>query len=378
MINFTDYYILESNGNAEYNNASIGDIAEGLFASAIAAQFINRGAGINEKDIYAVLNKVMKSPSKQIKYSISDSKVKGIKDTLTCKINVPALAAEVLKDIKTYKDKDLLKLNIKNIVSFVNGDRRTILQSKTFSSNGNSDSIDVIADGVGDQKGTKVDVFVIYNGKKTKGSVSLKASSNRIQNFDRGPVFDFDTHVGLLYKNLLNLPVPKIKKEYDRILKTYKDAAANGTYKDRKDPALDAAKLSIVEAISMVSHNIADDLNEALKKKSYKEFLVDMIQNAATKKDNSVSILDITSMKRLRFGDSFKKSIINKSFSSEVLLGKSGGPDKVIIKADGEAVIQLRPVIQTNINKKTGKVKPRVIWTMETLKGLNKYARSKN
>ena len=112
MINFTDYYILESNGNAEYNNASIGDIAEALFASAIAAQFINRGAGINEKDIYAVLNKVMKSPSKQIKYSISDSKVKGIKDTLTCKINVPALADEVLKDIKTYKDKDLLKLNL--------------------------------------------------------------------------------------------------------------------------------------------------------------------------------------------------------------------------------------------------------------------------
>ena len=128
----------------------------------------------------------------------------------------------------------------------------------------------------------------------------------------------------------------------------------------------------------MVSHNIVDDLNKALKKKSYKEFLVDMIQNAATKKDNSVSILDITSMKRLRFGDSFKKSIINKSFSSEVLLGKSGGPDKVIIKADGEPVIQLRPMIQTNINKKTGKVKPRVIWTMETLKGLNQYARSKN
>ena len=36
MINFSDYYILESNGNAEYNNASIGDIAEALFASAIA------------------------------------------------------------------------------------------------------------------------------------------------------------------------------------------------------------------------------------------------------------------------------------------------------------------------------------------------------
>ena len=255
MLKFKDY-LVESNGSPEYNDASVGDIVEGLFACAITAAYLNRGTGIKEADIYKVLKKVVSSRMRA-EFKVPDQRVKGVSDTVICEINLPTLAQEVLRNIKDYKDKDLLKLNIKNIVVFANTDRRTGLQSKAFSSNGKADKIEVIADGVGDQKGTKIDVFVKYNDKTSKGSVSLKARSDRIQNFDRGPVFDFDTHVGELYKSLIKLPVPKLKKEYDRILKSYKDAAANKTFSGRNDPGLTAAKESIREAISMVSQQIA-------------------------------------------------------------------------------------------------------------------------
>jgi hypothetical protein len=371
-------FLEESNGHAEYNDASVGDIVEGLFACALTAAYINRGEPVKELDMLKILKDVCRSGKKQKSYEIPDRTVKGIEDYILCRVNVPSLAQDVLNDIGSYKNKDLLKANIENILIFVNTDRRTVLQTKKFSDNGKPDRIEVIADGVGNQKGTKIDVFVNYNGKATKGSVSLKSRSDRIQNFDRGPVFDFDTHVGELYRKVLKLPVPRIKKQYETIMKTYKDAADNGVYKGRDDPKLTAAKLAVKEGISMVSHRIVKDMKKELKKTGYKRYLINLIMNAATKGDKSVSILDLSSMKRLRFSDKFAEKISSETFTVELLEARGKGPDKVIIMAGGQPIIQLRPVIQANVSKKTGKYSPRVIWTFETRPGINKFAKSKN
>ena len=369
-------FIRESNGNAEYNGASVGDIVEGLFACAITAAYIKKGKPIKESDILKVLREVVRSGNYQASYEIPDTRVKGIEDHLLCRIKVPSLAFEVLQKINQYKNKDLLKTNIKNISAFANTDRRTKLQATKFSSNGKSDRIEVIADGIGNQKGTKIDVFVLFNGQGTKGSVSLKARSDRIQNFDRGPVFDFDVHVGQLYANVIHLPTPNLKQEYDLIIKANKDASQNGTFTGRDDPALNAAKESVREAISMVSQQIAKDMNSAFSNQSYVMTILEMIQNASTRMDKTVSILDVSSMKRLRFGDKFLARLSEKEFRAEVLEGKRSGPDKVLIYADNELILQLRPMIQANVKK--GKYRPRVIWTMETKKGIVKYASSKN
>jgi hypothetical protein len=95
-------YITEANGNVEYNNASVGDIVEGLFACDVTAAYMKKGTKVNERDIYKILRDVMSSGKNQASYEISDMRFKGIEDHILCRIRVPEKALEVLRTIKQY------------------------------------------------------------------------------------------------------------------------------------------------------------------------------------------------------------------------------------------------------------------------------------
>jgi hypothetical protein len=355
-------------GNKDYANANLGDIAEALMCSGIAQAFIKKGQKVTEKEVVSFSKKIVqKGNNKTIINTIIDNNGK-TKDEVHCRINIPAEAQKVILNAEKFITKPDLEEILVSIVKYCNTDTRTNADAKKFSSNGVADKIEITADGVGDQKGTKIDIFVKYNGKPTQGNLSLKAGSNRLGNFDRGTPFDYETHIGGLFKELLELPIPNIKREYDKQIKVYEKISEKFTFpkRDREDPKIKPGIEALRKAIDLVNSEAVKEINLAFNKQNYKDKLIKKIVWSATRGDKTLSILDLRRGARYRYGPNFEMLVKKLKFTCKKVASERGGPSKIVIEGDGKPFVLIRPIVQTNINTTTFKVKPRVIWVFET------------
>lgn len=363
----------ESIGHKDYDGANVADVAEAVFAVAICVLIGNKGRKITESELLAIMQTVSSTSNTTVWNVKSDT---GVTDELRCRISIPKLAMDVVQNINAYKDKPDLRNIIDKSIEFVNNDRRLGLLSKQLAANNKSDLIEVYADGTLNQKGTKVDVFVFVNGKPTKANVSLKVGSSKLGNFDRGSPLDFDTHIGALFKELLGIEPPNIKDLYNEKVSEYQRIRDNEifTSKDRADPRILAALPGLRAAVGLAMTEAAKILNQKFTDQNFKLDFIKKIILFATKGDPTVSVIDLKTNQRSRFSNLLSK-LSQSKFTVDVKNPETAAT--LVFNANGKPLVQIRPQIQTNFDAKM-KVKPRIIWVMETLPYVKELTKSKN
>jgi ribosomal protein S16 len=180
---------------APYN---LGNVAEGILAFAIAARFLNKTKPIGEKEVLAVraaLAKNRRGTSSQIILKSPNAPHPKMKKKIDDDVKIVVNLAKANMDMLFTDDEaniDILKDElIPPCVAYANA-REINTAALMMYRNGKKDYIDVIADGIGDETGTKVDVRLAINGEinvpikgRTRGTnlsltqISLKKDVNQ-------------------------------------------------------------------------------------------------------------------------------------------------------------------------------------------------------
>ena len=158
--------------------ANMGDVAEGVFAAAIAVRFINRNATVTKSDVNSLIRglptPVSLSKGKVVQKTFkADNKDIDLKDDVILKISLAEYNMKFFLDIKS---QSVLDSYIDSAVKYAN-DQKVQKWSKLVYENGRYDKIEVTADGLGGQTTTKVDVYVkITDDKNVLQDVDIKVS----------------------------------------------------------------------------------------------------------------------------------------------------------------------------------------------------------
>ena len=154
-------------------SANRGDVAEAILGAAVAAKFIKRPTDtVTLEDVQSILAKVI--ISSPVETSVFDlEKVANIKDNIKFRVGLPKRAMDFISDRSNWQDVDDL---FDSSIAYVNGDKRLNLQARKFSKNKRENEIYVNSDGTGDQKGTKADIKLTFDGKKISKSNIIKSS----------------------------------------------------------------------------------------------------------------------------------------------------------------------------------------------------------
>ena len=156
----------------------MGDVAEGVFAAAIAVRFINRNATVTKSDVNSLIRglptPVSLSKGKVVQKTFkADNKDIDLKDDVILKISLAEYNMKFFLDIKS---QSVLDSYIDSAVKYAN-DQKVQKWSKLVYENGRYDKIEVTADGLGGQTTTKVDVYVkITDDKNVLQDVDIKVS----------------------------------------------------------------------------------------------------------------------------------------------------------------------------------------------------------
>lgn len=258
-----------SGGTASGNSikGNRGDMAEGVFAAAIVARFMNKNKPIQPVHIIALIDRIdSKKMQQKMIYDSLNANPK-IVDTVTFQLGL------ALSNLVALTDKGV-QSSITDIINaavkYANSSIVTAL-TKMLYENNKFNEIEVIADGIGDQTGTKVDVRVKVDGKPTDINVSLKADDVKQFGQVGGSSFEAQTE---LWKQLLGLDVKDLENSY---------------YKKIKDK-------DVIGALQEVYSGAADKFNSAVitnRVAIYKK-LADGINYFATLREENVTLVQLT------------------------------------------------------------------------------------
>lgn len=165
---------------AKYN---LGNVAEGVLAFAIAARFLNKTRKIGEREVLAVRDAIARNrrgTSSEIILKSPNALHPGMKKKVDDDVKIVVNLAESNMDMLFTTDDlelDILKTLIPPCVAYANA-REINSAALMMYHNGKKDYIDVIADGIGDETGTKVDVRVEINGSM---NVPIKGRVNGLK-----------------------------------------------------------------------------------------------------------------------------------------------------------------------------------------------------
>jgi len=326
-----DIYSLLTEG-AEQGKPNKGDIAEGILGAAIYARFIKRDdKDVTSDDIDDVFTELENRGSKEerkrngksllplrtISSSVKNTTGTG-EDNITFKLSLAPVNTKPLLDGTS---NEMFPRLYESALKFVN----TYLKdySTLIANDGVSSDIDVIADGVGDQKGTKADLTIVKDGREIDFSISLKAGT--VKQFGQvfGASFDKQT---ILWDAGFDIDISELEEDYNEILSEI-------------DPT-DVVKFNdaTTDAVASVYEDVASNMKTWLKgDKSKKEFdtlmkIAKAIDFHATRNDPDMVLvqLDKSDFKALRFGGLEKISEALKSIDLDVnyQLGRSKGGSK--------------------------------------------------
>ena len=155
-----------------------GDVSEGILAAAITARFMSKTKIINQTDVINLIKKLSKATNgfkgmTSITSFSSPNAQKNVIDTVICKVNLAANNMNAFLDQKIYSKSDIMAL-VRSSVIYANS---TYIKqwADLLYNNNQKNIIEVNAEGLLDQTGTKVDLKVIIDGIKCGVGVSLKA-----------------------------------------------------------------------------------------------------------------------------------------------------------------------------------------------------------
>lgn len=156
-----------------------GDVAEGIFTLACVTRFIVRDEKIKQSDMQAVLDTVIAAKGRTTQDTLKCSWLApnlnpSIKDKINLTIRLAASNMNALLHENIFSQQ-----NIKPIVAaslhYVNSETLTNTANLIYTNN-QENVLDFVADGIGDQKGTKRDMFVKIIGPNGKSELNLSIS----------------------------------------------------------------------------------------------------------------------------------------------------------------------------------------------------------
>ena len=361
-----------------------GDVAEGILGAAIYARFMNPDKDITAEDIRAVLDKVASSPSKDDNPKKSVTWITGNspEDKITLTVALAPSNFDALISTDPVAMKKLLPL-YKSSATYVNKEQ-IVDDAMKLEMNGRPNIIDVISDGVSDQKGTKVDVKVEVDGKPVRlGNISLKTISNTMgqtgKSWDQATI---DKKTGEVVKRTGIVPFfeksfgvgvnQNLKGGYETAISAYmslpKGAKSNTTSEQSNKVKEEVWKVyeNVVNQISNRSFIKQDGEDDALvsdKEAPFVRNVVKGIKNAVTLGDDSVKLLSFG-------GGDYKLldlSTLDEAFETvnlQVTMGEGNTP-RILIKDENSGLefIQIRMKLES---------KPMVRHYFEKKDGLNK------
>jgi hypothetical protein len=196
-----------------------GDMAEAVFAAAITARFMTKNKKILSSDVHSILN-TLTSDKMQQSHEFEGFNENGkFKDIVIFKLG---LALSNLIAIQNKSIRESMEDVVESSIKFANS--KTVENwAQLLYKNNQKNIIQVIADGVGDQTGTKVDVRVFVDDKSTDVNVSLKAGD--VKQFGQVGGSGFDKQV-YLWDKLAKINVKTIENDYVRLLSEKKPSEA--------------------------------------------------------------------------------------------------------------------------------------------------------
>lgn len=316
--------------NIKYN---LGDMSEGVVGAAITARFIYKNRNINSQLVYGVLRTLAKSgvknyPGKKGKYVEKIFKSANanpkIMDDVRCYISL----AEVNMDALLDRSKEsVLKEYIDSAVKYANSNNVKKWAELVYKNN-RYDKIEVISDGLGGQKTTKVDVTVKitdHEGKLMPVDILVSLKAGDVKQFGQVSGAEFSKQEELWdrlfgYKSVIK----SLEKQYDKLM-----------FVDKQPD----------EAVFLVYQKVNQQLNSDLNGNKSDEILKKMseaIKYFATLNEDYVSLVQVGGGKAkvYKFDDIYGK-ISGRSYKSNIKTGSSGLPT-IIVSSGKEDLIQFR------------------------------------
>jgi hypothetical protein len=305
-------------------SANKGDVAEAFVGAAVAARYAKRIKNqtsrtldkVTRKDIDDLLDDVLSSGS--VTRNVKDLRIitKQVEDNITFKLALPQNAMDFLK-IKSNRD-DVSDF-INSAINYVNADRRLSLQSQVFAYNGKVDSIVVDSAGVADQKGTKVDISITVNGKKTRNQISLKVTGG--EQFAQVVGFGIDKF-DKLFVDLLGLNISKsVKDKTEGFIEEFNISEAFSVKFQTREDVTNSEWASLLKSAAEVYYKgAASNMNAVKDTVAFKENLFNAIKFGATRNEEGVMLLKLKGGGKFvqqTFDASFKNSLIRQSFIIE-------------------------------------------------------------
>jgi hypothetical protein len=316
--------------NIKYN---LGDMAEGVVGAAITARFIFKNRNITAQNVFGVLRALSKSgtnnyPGKKGKYVEKVFKSANanpkIMDDVCCYISLAEVNMSALLD---RSKESILKEYVSSAVKYANSNN-VKKWSKLVYENNRYDKIEVLSDGLGGQKTTKVDVTVKITNDKGELMpvdilVSLKAGD--VKQFGQVSGAEFSKQEELWeqlfgYKSVIQ----SLKSKYDRLMFT-----------DKKPD----------EAVFLVYQKVNQQLQSDLNGNNSENILKKMseaIKYFATLNEDYVSLVQVGGGKAkiYKFEDIYGK-LSGRRYNSNIKTGSSGLPT-ITISSGNEDLIQFR------------------------------------
>jgi hypothetical protein len=315
--------------NVKYN---LGDMAEGVVGAAITARFIYKNRNINSSLVFGVLRALAKSGTtnypgkkgKQVERTFkSANENPKIMDDVRCfislaEVNMMALLAKNNETmLKEYVDSAVKYANSNNVKKW----------AKLVYENNRYDKIEVLSDGLGGQKTTKVDVSVKITNDKGELMpvdilVSLKAGD--VKQFGQVSGAEFEKQEEL-WEQLFGYKtnISSLKNKYDKLMFTDK----------KPDEAVFLVYSTVTKLLARDLRSNPDKVLQSLSK---------AINYFATLNEENVTLVQVGGGKAkvYKFDDIYN-AISGREYTAEIKTGASGLPT-IIIKSGRDSLIQFR------------------------------------
>lgn len=302
-----------------------GDVAEGIVGAAIAARFVNKNRDITPRDIQRIIEQMVGSGSKRETVYKSQNANPKIVDDVRFYLSLAKPNMDALCDPKNFTPlSDLFE----SAAKYANG--KTVREWGDLLYNNNMyNFIEVISDGLGGQRSTKVDVRVLVDKQHTDINVSLKAGD--VKQFGQVSGAEFDKQE-ILWEKLLKIDVTFLEREYTQLLSEKKTFDA------------------IFKVYNYVTREINSRLATETSRAKFLDDLGEGIIHFATLNEKDVTLVQLNRKEAKVYNfDGLKKAILQiKELRADIV--SSGEKPKIVI---GDRSTGVLLEIRTKIENKS-------------------------
>ena len=284
-----------------------GDVAEGILGAAIAARFTNKNEEITAAHIKAIIAGMAGTGTKRETMFKSPNANLQIVDDVKFFLALAPANMDALCDQKNWPGMNDIFLSA---IKYANG--TTVREwSELLYYNNQYNFIQIISNGLGGQKTTKVDVRVIIDNESSNINNSLKAGD--VKQFGQIGGVEFGNQRNLWGK-LANINIESAEQKYHALM--------------AKGEAIEALWLSYETAKEEINRS----LGTANTRKKFLKSLADGINYFATLGEKEVTLVQLTHNEAKIYNFDQIQNALDKIDGLEAIVMESSGKPKLVIR----------------------------------------------